>query len=413
MSNARFPGIMLTLVASLALVACGKEEQKAPAAPPAPAAKPEITVSLGHVAPLTGALAHLGQDNENAARMAIDDLNSRKLEIGGAVVTFKLVNEDDAGDPEQAAKVAAKLVGEKVNGVIGHLSSGTTLAASTVYAEAGIPQVTGSATNPGFTQQGFRTTFRTLANDVQQAKALAEFTRQRGARTVEVIDDQTLAGQGQAEEYRKAVAALGIKVVASASVSADSTDFRPALVKLKAKQPDIVLFAGMDVQAATFLQQLRAAKLKTRFLTPDGACTPEFVRLAGEVAEGQFCSLPGQPLETTPQGTDFKARYAARYGQDVQLYAPYVYDAVMVLADAMQRANSVDAEKYLAELPKTRHPGVSATIEFDEHGDLKDGAVSVFEVKEGKLAHVATFGASAPAETPAAPAASGAAVEAK
>lgn len=406
MTNPRIPGLMLALAASIAMIGCGKEEPPPPPPAPAPVApppKPEVTVTLGHVAPLSGALAHLGKDNENAALLAIDDLNAQKLEIGGAIVTFALQSEDDQGSPDQAPVVAQKLVEQKVSGVIGHLSSGTTIPASKVYFEAALPQVSGSSSNPLYTQQGYSTAFRTIANDVQQAKALVEFAQKLGAQKIVVVDDSNVAGLGQADEFRKAAAELGLKVVASHSVAPDETDFKAVLNKIKAKKPDLILFTGMDVQAGPFLQQMQAAKLKASFLTPDGACTPETIKLAGEAAEGQYCSLPGLPLDKMPKGPDFKARYATKYNQEVQLYAPYVYDAVMVVADAMQRANSVEPAQYLAELPKTRYAGVSASIEFDEKGDLKDGAISLYQVKEGKWEYLETIGAApAPLEAPAA-----------
>ena len=412
MTTSRFPGIMLALAAAVAVIACGKEEPPPPPpAPVAPPPKPEITVNLGHAAPLSGPLAHLGKDNENGALLAIDDLNAQKLEIGGALVTFKLQSEDDQGDATQAAAVAQKLVDAKVNGVIGHLNSGATLAAAKIYFDAGIPQVTGASSNPAFTQQGFNTAFRVFANDVQQAKALAEFVAKEGIKKVAIVDDHSTYGQGLAEEFKKALdEAGGIKVVASESLADGASDFKALLNKLKGKKPDLVFFAGMDAQAGPFAKQMKERGLKSRFLTGDGGCTPEFINLAGEAAEGQYCSLPGQPLDKMPKGPDFKAKYSAKYNQDIQLYAPYVYDAVMVVADAMKRANSVEPGKYLAELPKTHYQGVTARIAFDEKGDLKDGAISLYQVKEGKWEYLETFGAAepeaeAPPPVPAAPAA--------
>ena len=114
-----------------------------------------MVVKIGHVGPTSGAIAHLGKDNENGARMAIDDLNAKGVTIGGSKVKFELLAEDDAADPKQGTAVAQKLVDAKVNGVIGHLNSGTTIPASQVYNDAGIPQISPSATNPKYTRQGF------------------------------------------------------------------------------------------------------------------------------------------------------------------------------------------------------------------------------------------------------------------
>ncbi len=404
MTTSRFPGIMLALAAAVTLMGCGKEEPPPPPPAPAPVApppKPEITVNLGHVAPMTGPQAHLGKDNENGALLAIEDLNAQKLEIGGAIVTFKLLSEDDQADPKQGTVVAQKLVDEKVSGVIGHLNSGTTIPASKIYFDAGIPQVSGASTNPTYTLQGFNTAFRVFANDVQQGKALGEFAAKQGIKKVAIVDDRTAYGQGLADEFKKAAEAAGIKVVTTEYTTDKATDFKAILTKIKSKKPDLVFFGGMDAQAGPMAKQMKELGLKTKFLTGDGGCTPEFIKLGGEATEGQFCSLPGLPVDNMPKGPDFKAKYTAKYSQEIQLYAPYVYDAVMVVADAMKRANSVEPAKYLAELPKTSYQGVTASIQFDEHGDLKDGAISLYQVKEGKWEYLETLGAPAPAPAPA------------
>ncbi|MGA1092785.1 MAG: branched-chain amino acid ABC transporter substrate-binding protein, partial [Burkholderiaceae bacterium] len=124
----------------------------------------QTVVRIGHVAPMTGGIAHLGKDNENGAKLAVADLNKAGLTIGGQKVKFELLSEDDAADPKQGTSAAQKLVDAKVAGVIGHLNSGTTIPASTIYNKAGIPQISPSATNPRYTLQGYKTAFRVVAN---------------------------------------------------------------------------------------------------------------------------------------------------------------------------------------------------------------------------------------------------------
>ncbi|MBK1681648.1 branched-chain amino acid ABC transporter substrate-binding protein [Rhodocyclus tenuis] len=402
----RLTSMSLAVAAALALAACGdKKEEPAPppAAPAAPVAKPEVTVNIGHVAPLTGPQAHLGKDNENAARLAIEELNAKALEIGGAKIKFELLAEDDQADPKQGTIVAQKLVDAKVNGVIGHLNSGTTIPASKLYSDAGIPQISGSATNPKYTQQGFATTFRVMANDVQQGHALGEFAAQAiKAKTVAIIDDRTAYGQGLADEFEKAVLANGGKVVTREFTTDKATDFAAILTKIKSKRPDVVFYGGMDAQGGPMVKQLKSLGLKAKFLTGDGGCTPELIKLAGAAAEGQYCSLPGVPLEQMPGGKEFGDKFSAKYGQ-IQLYAPYVYDAVYVMVEAMKRANSVEPAKYLPEVGKTDFQGVSSKIAFDANGDLKNGAISLYQVKEGKWEYLQTIGGAA-AEPEAAPA---------
>ena len=405
MNTLRLSRMTLALSAALALFGCGqKEEPKAAAPAPAPTAaapaapaKPAITVKIGHVAPLTGPQAHLGKDNENAARMAVDELNATGLEIGGAKVTLELVPEDDQADPKQGTIVAQKLVDAKVNGVVGHLNSGTTIPASKIYFDAGIPQVSGSATNPKYTQQGFATAFRVMANDVQQGKVLGEYAaKQLAGKNVAIIDDRTAYGQGLADEFEKGAKDAGATVATREFTNDKATDFAAILTKIKSKKVDVIFYGGMDAQAGPMAKQMKSLGLKAAFLTGDGGCTPEFIKLAGEASEGQYCSLPGVPLDQMPGGKAFNDAFSAKYGQ-IQLYAPYVYDAVMVMVDAMKRAGSVDAAKYLPEIGKTDYQGVTAKIQFDEKGDLKGGAISLYQVKGGKWEYRETVGGGTPA----------------
>ncbi|MDD2741766.1 MAG: branched-chain amino acid ABC transporter substrate-binding protein [Rhodocyclaceae bacterium] len=396
--QAKLSVVALAVASVFALGACGpKEEPKpvaaAPAAAPAPAAQPEVLVKLGHVAPMTGPQAHLGKDNENGAKLAIDELNAQGLEIGGAKVKFELLAEDDQADPKQGTIVAQKLVDAKVNGVIGHLNSGTTIPASKLYADAGIPQISGSATNPKYTQQGFKTAFRVMANDVQQGKALGEFAAKQGMKTVAIIDDRTAYGQGLADEFKKGAEANGLTVVATEYTNDKATDFKAILTKIKSTKADLVFFGGMDAQGGPMAKQMADLGIKAKFLGGDGVCTPEFMKLGGPASEGHFCSLPGMPLDKLANGPAFKEKFVKKFNADIQLYSPYVYDAVMVMADAMKRANSVESAKFLPEIGKTNYDGVTARVTFDEFGDLKGGAISVYQYKAGTLEYVTTVGA--------------------
>ncbi|MEO8536583.1 MAG: branched-chain amino acid ABC transporter substrate-binding protein, partial [Betaproteobacteria bacterium] len=164
-------GITLVAAALVGLYGCGKEEPKqAPAAPAAAAAAPtpaaETTkVTIGHAGPLTGSIAHLGKDDENGVHLAVDEANTKKIKIGGKTITFVMMSEDDQADPKLGPTIAQKFVDAKVAGVVGHLNSGVSIPASAVYNQAGMPMISGSATNPKLTEQGFKTIFRTVGRD--------------------------------------------------------------------------------------------------------------------------------------------------------------------------------------------------------------------------------------------------------
>ena len=390
----------LSLIASavLALSACGKSEAPKPAADaaaPAPvAAAPaeETTVLIGSVAPLTGPIAHLGKDNESGARLAVDEINAEGLTIGGKKVRLELVSEDDQADPKIATQVAQRLVDKKVVGVIGHLNSGTTIPASKIYADAGIPQISPSSTNPSYTQQGFKTAYRVVANDVQQGASLGNFAVESlKVKNVAVIDDRTAYGQGIADEFVKAAEAKGAKVVKREFTSNTATDFMAILTSIKAAKPDLVFFGGMDAQGGPLAKQMKKLGLEVKLLGADGIYSPEFLKLAGEAAEGHYASFIGMPRDQMPGFASFNEKFKAKYGE-VQMYSPYAYDAVRVMVDAMKKADSVDPAAFAPKLAETEYAGVTSKVKFDDKGDLVNGAVTVYQVKDGKWETLQTVG---------------------
>ena len=388
--------------ASLAVVmlaACGKKEEAAPAAETAapasaPAAAESAVVRIGHVAPTSGAIAHLGKDNEYGARMAIDELNAKGVTIGGKKVTFELLAEDDAADPKQGTAAAQKLVDSKVNGVVGHLNSGTTIPASKIYSDAGIPQISPSATNPQYTRQGFKTAFRVVADDVHLGGTLGKYAiNELKGKTVAVIDDRTAYGQGVAEEFKKGVEGAGGKVAAHEFTTDKATDFTAILTKVKSVKPDVIFYGGMDAVAGPMIRQAKQLGIKSKFMGGDGICTGELPKLAaGSMADEQVvCAEAGGVEGEQKAGLDeFKTKFKGKFNVDVQIYAPYVYDAVNVMVAAMVKADSADPAKYLPELAKTaEYKGVTGTIAFDEKGDIKNGALTLYTYKGGQREQIA------------------------
>ncbi|MDD4882654.1 MAG: branched-chain amino acid ABC transporter substrate-binding protein [Gallionellaceae bacterium] len=340
-------------------------------------------IRIGSVAPLTGAQSHIGKDNDNGARLAIDEINAKGLTLAGKPVKLELVSEDDAADPKTATNVAQKLVDQGVKAVIGHLNSGTTIPASKIYHDAGIPQISPSATATAYTNQGYNTAYRVMANDAQQGKALGQFAvANMGVKKVAIIDDRTAYGQGLADEFEKAAAAAGATVVAREYTSDKSTDFTAILTSIKGKAADLVFFGGMDPQGGPMARQMKRLGLTAKLLGGDGLQNINFIKLAGADAEGVVASSPGLPLDAMPGGVEFKQRFEAKYGP-IQVYAPYAYDAVEILVAAMRRADSAEPAKVLAALPKTDHAGVTGPLRFDAKGDTAGGAVTLYQVKNG------------------------------
>lgn len=394
----RHPVYLAVLAVVTVLAACGKKEETSttPANTEAPVEVANV-VKIGHVGPTSGAIAHLGKDNEYGARMAIDELNAAGVIIDGKKVTLQLLAEDDGADPKQGTSVAQKLVDAKVAGVIGHLNSGTTIPASKIYSDAGIPQISPSATNPKYTRQGFKTAFRLVADDVQLGGALGKYAvNTLSGKTIAVIDDRTAYGQGVADEFAKAVEAAGGKVVSKEFTTDKATDFNSILTTIKGKKPDVIFFGGMDAVGGPMLKQMKALGIKSKFMGGDGLCTNELIKLAGAdaIANGQFyCAEAGGVEGEAKAGMeDFKAKFLTKFNTPVNLYAPYVYDSVKVMVDAMVKANSTDPAKYLPILAATTDfPGVTGPITFDEKGDIKNGALTLKTVTDGKLTTLAVI----------------------
>ena len=348
----------------------------------------DSTIKIGHVAPMTGNQAHLGKDNEAGAKLAIADINKAGIKINGKPVTFTLISEDDGADPKQGTAAAQKLVDAKVSGVIGHLNSGTTIPASKLYSDAGIPQISPSATNPKYTLQGYKTTFRVVANDAQLGGTLGRYAVQDlKGKSIAVIDDRTAYGQGVADEFVKGVESVGGKIVDRQFTTDKSTDFMSILTAIRAKKPDVVFFGGMDAVAGPMLRQMDQLKINAKFMGGDGLCTSELPKLADKALGNNkiFCAEAGGVTgDYEKKLADFRARFKQETGDEVKLYAPYVYDATMVMVEAMKKANSTDPKKYLPELAKIQYEGVTGPIAFDDKGDIKGGTLTLYTYRGGK-----------------------------
>jgi branched-chain amino acid transport system substrate-binding protein len=345
-------------------------------------------VKIGHAAPLTGGVAHLGKDNESGVLLAVEEANAKGLTIGGQKVTFEVLSEDDEANPNKGPLIAQKFVDAKVAGVVGHLNSGVAIPASDVYEQAGIPAISGSATNPQLTERGYKVTFRTVGRDDQQGPAVASYLNSEfKPKLVAVVDDASSYGKGLADEVEKTLKAAGIKVLPREQGSEKTTDWKAILTKLKGKQPDAIFYGGMDSTAGAFIKQGRELGLKAAFGFGDGACTEKMHEIAGAAADGLICSQAGIPASASSPA--FLEAYRKKFNAEPVIYAPFTYDATNLLIAAMQKAGSTDPAKFLPELKAMALDGASGHIEFDAKGDRKDAEMTIFTLKDGKITPIA------------------------
>ena len=397
--------ILFAAMLAAGVVGCSKEEPKPAPKAEAPA-EPSVTVKIAHAGPLTGSIAHLGKDDENGVRLAVDQTNAKKIKIDGKVLNIQFMTEDDQADPKVGTTVAQKLVDAKVAAVIGHLNSGVTIPASEIYNKAGIPVISGSATNPTLTERGLKNVFRTVGRDDQQGPALATYiANELKGKKVALIDDKTAYGEGLANEVEKTLKAAKVNPIARERTTDKETDFKAILTKIKGKNPDVVFHGGMDATGGPLLKQARELGIKAVFVFGDGACTNEMAKMAGGAAEGFVCSQAGLPSEAASK--EFLTAFNAKYGE-VKQYAPYFYDGTMAMIEAMKKANSVDPAKFGPEIFNVSFTGATGKVEFDAKGDRKDAEVTIFKMTGGKIVPtsivkngVATAFAAAPAAAPA------------
>jgi len=361
-----------TLVAAMSLVGTAHAQQAE-------------QVKIGFAGPMTGPQAHYGADFQNGVKLAIADMNATKPVIGGKQVEFVLDSADDQADPRTGTTVAQKLVDDGIKGMIGHFNSGTTIPASRIYANAGIPEVA-MATAPEYTQQGYKTTFRMMTSDTQQGSVAGAYAvKNLGMKKIAIVDDRTAYGQGLADQFQKAAKAAGATIVDREFTNDKATDFKAILTKLKAAQPDLIYYGGADAQAAPMLKQMKTLAIKAPLMGGEMVHTPDFLKIAGDAAEGSFSTLAGVPLEQMPGGQQYVEKYKKMFKTDVETYSPYAYDGTMALLTAMKNANSTDPAKYLPVLAKTDMAAVTTPkLQYDDKGDLKNGGITVYKVERGQ-----------------------------
>ena len=387
----RLSVMALAVVAALTLSACDKGQTGG-----GTTADGKEVVKIAFSAPLTGPQAHYGEEYKNGVTLALEDVNAENLTIGGKPVTFELVAEDDQADPKTATQVAQKFVDMKVNGIVGHFNSGTTIPASRIYEDNDLPNIS-MATSPKLTEQGFKTVFRSLANDTQQGSVVGKYAVEKlKAKNIAVIDDRTAYGQGLADEFEKAVKGAGGNIVKREFTTDKSSDFAAILTNIKATKPDLIFFGGTDVQSAPMVKQMKRLGLNVPLVSGEMTKTPTFITVAGKDADGTIASLAGVPLTQMPKGQDYETRYKERFKADVATYSPYGYDATRAMVEAMKQADSTDPKKYLPKLAAIDYAGVTSPHwSYDTKGDLKEGGITVYKVVGGKWTVLDTIGGAA------------------
>jgi ABC-type branched-subunit amino acid transport system substrate-binding protein len=355
------------------------------------AAAPDV-FKLGVLGPLSGPNAFAGKDNENGARLAVEELNKAGLKVAGRPLKLELQSEDDQGDPRVGVQAAQKLVDSGVRFVLGPYNSGVAIPASRVFNDAGVLMST-VGTHPKITQMGYSLVLRMVPSDAQVVAALARYAaKELKLKTVGVIDDRSAFGQGIASEFARQAKAAGIHVAGHEFTSDKASDFNAILTRLKAKKVEAVFFGGYAAQAAPMARQMRQLGLSARLLGGDTLCSPEMAKLGGDAVNDKvLCAQGGAPLERQREGAGFQQRYQARFGRKPDVYAPAFYDQVKFLAHAMRATNSTDPSVVATAMRASEYDGIAGSYAYDEAGNLKLSKVTLFGFRAGVPAAVATY----------------------
>jgi len=352
----------------------------------------EQVVKIGQTGPLSGPNAFAGKDNENGVRLAIEELNAKKLQVAGKTLKFELQSEDDQCDPKAGVAVAQKLVDSGVKYVMGPYCSGVAIPASRLYDEGGTLMST-VGTNPKVTEGGFKGVFRIIAGDNQIGSSMAMYAAKvMKAKTAAVIDDRTAFGQGVAIEFMKEAKALGLNVVAQEYTTDKATDFSAILTTIKSKKPDVIFYGGYAPQAAPMARQMKQLAISAKMLGGDTLCSPEMGKLGGDaVNEVVYCAQGGSMLDKTSDGPAFKAKYKKRFNLDADAYAASFYDQAQLIGQSMAKAGSIDPVKVAAELRKGSYKGVAGTYAYDDKGNMKQAPITVYTFKNAQATPLASY----------------------
>lgn len=348
------------------------------------------TIGIAVPVPMTGRFTEFGQDLINAARLAIDEQNARGGVKGRQLV---LVTEDDKGDPMDAVTVAHRVVQNRnVIGIMGHLNSGTMLAASPIYAEAGIPVVMPVPTNPRITQQGFDNLFRIPITDDLQGAAAYEFLASKADKmSLAIVHNRETYGRGIAEEFRKTQEADGAKALLFEGVTSGDQDYRPVIGRIRALRASGVFFGGEYADAARFIRQAREQGLEVPIVMGDGCFNTEIATIAGDAVRNCFIANIAPINAPDERAQEFYDAFRSRHGRIIA-YAPLGYVATRILIDAIEKSPELTREAVRNTLgdPEYAYDSILGRFTFAPNGDSEGRKIYWHKFSEGELVAIST-----------------------
>jgi branched-chain amino acid transport system substrate-binding protein len=345
------------------------------------------TIKIGFSSPLTGDGAVYGVPQKNAAQLAIDEYNNK-----GGVLNKKLIliPQDDKAEPKEAVNNANYFVSNSdIVGVIGYPNSGNAIAAAKIFSDKSMPFIASSPTNPVLTELGYHNIFRFAPTDDFQASSSSEFILNKlKINKIAVIHDNEAYGKGIAEGLRKNFTELGGEVGFFDAIQAGNQDFKSILIKVSKSKLNTIFYGGMLREGALLIKQAKELGLKIDFIFGDGCFDNHLEELAGTDCKNVFISFLAPPWEELESSRNFVESYHRTFNIGVAPFAPYGYDAVKVLVEAIKAANSTEKDKILKVLKSSdfKLNGITGEITFDEKGQNHNQRFYFYTFNEdGKL----------------------------
>jgi branched-chain amino acid transport system substrate-binding protein len=357
------------------------------AAAPATAWAQKGKIKIAVQAPLSGEQAALGEHIKLGAQLAVEEASKAFKSLG---YDLELVPYDDQAKPEVGVANARNVVADPdVLVLVGHFNSGVALPASEVYKDAMLVMISPANTATEITDRGYPNVNRVCGRDDVQGPVGARFAAQDlKLKSVYIIHDKTLYGQGVADNFRGEAKKLGMNVLGYEGTE-ERANFSPMINPLKAKNPTLVYFGGIYHQGGLLLKQLREKGVSAKFMGPDGLDSAEMVKIAGAAATGSYYTSVAGPPDAYPETAAFAKKFKQRFGKDVESFGMYGYDSAQVGIKAMERwiqANGgkkpsrADVSTAVRKIKNFK--GVTGSIEFDNKGDPVKAKYFVFQFEK-------------------------------
>ena len=348
------------------------------------------TLKIGVAGPLTGDQAAFGEMLKNGATLAVEEWNAKGgVSVGKKKMKVDILWGDDRHDPREGVSIAHKFVNSGAAGIVGHFNSSVSIPASTVYAEAGVVQITPASTNPKLTEQGFSTVFRVCGRDDQQGEVAANYIVDKlKLKRIAILHDKTTYGQGLADETKRFLEKRGVKPVFYSGVVQGDKDYTPVLTAAKQKNPELVYFGGIHPEAILLVKQMRERLgMKAHFMSGDGIVTDEYYKIAGKSAEGTYITFTPDQTKLAAAQNVIK-NHRKRFGKEVGAYTIYSYVAMNMILNSIQATGGAKGSKLAAHLRSKAWNTSLGKLQFNKKGDVLESPYVLWQVKGAKFVQI-------------------------